>query len=461
MVSLDLGDIQGLILRGYGMPAVRHLILRVENAVAARRFLGALADGGRLPQVTSAKEWDVKPVSCLNVSLTFEGLRALELREDSLASFPEEFAQGAASRAPERGEPDDGSPIRWACGLGSGDVHVLFTISGVSAASIAGASDALATAFAETGALRELSHCDGHVFPANFATPGRLLVHFSYSDGFSQPVIEGAPTAGLPDHLPPAPAGEFLLGYPSQHPGFTYPVPAPAELGLNGSFGVLHILRQDVEAFEGFLSETSRALGIDKEKLAAKVLGRWRNGVPLVLSPDTDSPEPPIATERYNDFDYTPSDYPGAIDDARGYRCPVGSHIRRANPRSHRVAGGSGHLHRIIRRGLPYGPPYDSTMPPDGIERGLLGLFICVSIKDQFEFIMREWINDGLFAGGLGRTKDPLIGSQEPESGRFVIPEEGAAARVVEGFSAFVTTKGIAYCFLPSLTALRYLASIE
>jgi hypothetical protein len=110
---------------------------------------------------------------------------------------------------------------------------------------------------------------------------------------------------------------------------------------------------------------------------------------------------------------------------------------------------------------MPYGPPYDPANPHDGIERGLLGVFIGVSLRDQFEFLMREWINDGTFAPGLGRSKDPLAGDHADAGGRFVIPAGGGApARVVTGFSRFVTTRGSAYCFLPSLAALRYLAAL-
>ena len=235
----------------------------------------------------------------------------------------------------------------------------------------------------------------------------------------------------------------------------------PMELGFNGSFVAFRILQQDVDGFEKFLHENALKIGMGVEKLAAKLCGRWRNGVPLVLSPETDKPETPIASEQMNNFDYVASsDIQQGFDDKRGYRCPIGSHIRRINPRSQRVAGNSGHLHRIIRRGLSYGPPYNPASPNDGIERGLLGMFICVSILDQFEFLMTQWVNDGKFAGGLGPTKDPILGNNQPEDSKFVIPAEGGS-KTVTGFSQFVTTRGSAYCFLPSITALKYMASLQ
>jgi deferrochelatase/peroxidase EfeB len=197
------------------------------------------------------------------------------------------------------------------------------------------------------------------------------------------------------------------------------------------------------------------------EKLAAKMCGRWRNGVPLALSPDTDTPEVPIPLEKMNDFDYVPTpEYSEGYDDAKGYRCPLGSHVRRANPRRSRVAGNSGNLHRIVRRGLPYGPAYDPQHPNDGIERGLLGIFICVSLRDQFEFLMAEWLNNGVFAPGLGSSKDPILGNNDVADSKFVIPAETGAQQIT-GFSQFITTRGGAYCFLPSITSLKYLANSQ
>ncbi len=264
----------------------------------------------------------------------------------------------------------------------------------------------------------------------------------------------------MPDVLPKAPAGEFLLGYPSQYADFTYPEPVPAALGRNGSFAAFRILAQDCHGFEQFLAEAARQTGLDPELIAAKLCGRWRNGVPLSLSPHSADEENPL--EQRNSFDYVPSDsVPDAFDDARGYRCPLGSHIRRMNPRSSAVAGNGGLKHRIIRRGLPYGPPYDPDTPDDGIERGLLGLFIGVSLKDQFEFLMSDWSNKGSFAPGLRNTKDPVIGNNSASGATFLIPMENQKHPIeLTGLSRFVTCRGATYCFLPSATALRYISAL-
>jgi Dyp-type peroxidase family len=308
--------------------------------------------------------------------------------------------------------------------------------------------------FAEQNAVSELSSYDGVNLPGSVA-------HFGYRDGFAQPNVEGAPRTGGPDPLPVAPAGAFLLGYESQNPGLTYEVPVPNDLGFNGSFLAYRILQQDCAGFEQFLQDSAPKVGMSAEKLAAKLCGRWRNGVPLALSPDTDTPEVPIPLEEMNNFDYVPTaTYPDGYNDAKGLRCPLGSHVRRANPRSSRIAGGGGNIHRLMRRGLPYGPPYDPENPHDGIERGLLGIFICVSLRDQFEFLMADWIENGVFAPGLGADKDPLLGNNNPESSRFVIPTENGPQHIT-GFSQFITTRGGAYCFLPGITALKYIANLQ
>ncbi len=88
-----------------------------------------------------------------------------------------------------------------------------------------------------------------------------------------------------------------------------YVVPEPRELGLNGSFAVFKKVETDVVAFEDFLQSNKER--IDPELLAAKICGRWRNGTPLALSPDTDSPAGGLAAEQLNDFGYVDADGSG------------------------------------------------------------------------------------------------------------------------------------------------------
>ena len=446
MVAVDLSDVQGLILRGYKMPVARHLGLHVRESSAARTFLAALvSDGDRsVPSITNAEQWTLKPDCCVNLGITFRGLAALGLPSEHLASFPTEFAEGAAARAARVGDTGTSAPTHWLPWLAEPGPHLLLSLFAQSMAALDAATRQLELAWSP-GCV-ELGRHDGAWLPG-------MVAHFGYRDGLSQPTIEGDPPSGLPDSLPRAPVGEFLHGYPSQHNEFTFPVPTPSELGTNGSFAAFRVLEQDVHAFTEFLTEQAARTGMSEELIAAKLCGRWRNGVPLVLSPETDTPHPPLPPEALNDFDYV-----GKYGDERGYRCPLGSHIRRMYPRGQRVAGDGGHLHRIIRRGIPYGPSYDPAHPGDGQARGLLGLFIGVSLRDQFEFLMAEWANDGRFVGGLGDTKDPLLGANSQETGTFSIPQPEGPPVELTGLSRFITTRGGAYCFLPSISGIRCLA---
>jgi Dyp-type peroxidase family len=448
MVTVELADVQGLILRGYTMPVTRYFGLSVRESAGARALLAAFIDSDpAVPSITTAQPWAVKPDCCVNLGITFPGLTALGVPSTSLASFPVEYREGAVQRAASVGDVGTSAPDRWLPWLVDPGLHLLVTLFAQSGDALDAATRQLEQAWSPS--CVELGHHDGASLPGNVA-------HFGYRDSLSQPIIDidGVPLDGLPDHLPRAPAGEFLLGYPSQFDQFSYPVPEPPELGINGSFAAFRVLEQDVDAFAEFVAQQAARTGISAELIEAKLCGRWRNGTPLVLSPDTDTPDPPIPPEALNNFDYV-----GKYGDEQGYRCPIGSHIRRMNPRGQRVAGNGGHQHRIVRRGIAYGPPYDPAHPRDGQARGLLGLFIGVSLHDQFEFLMTQWANDGAFAAGLGRTNDPLIGTQANGAGSFSIPQpEGSV--VLQGLTRFVTTRGGAYSFLPSISGIRYLAGL-
>jgi deferrochelatase/peroxidase EfeB len=445
MVPLD--EVQGLILRGYGMDCASFFLLRVEKPPLARRMLGILPIGAGTP-------WDEKPALCLNVGLTFDGLTALGVPTASLNSFPQEFTLGAFRRCAEVGDVGSCSPENWDHGLGQPGLHALVVLFAQTPEIRDTQAALLRQKLSADGAWSEIAMLPGDVLPGNKA-------HFEYRDGFSQPTIDCGIGNPVPDKQPIAPTGEFLLGYPSQFDQLTYRVPVPDELGRNGSFMVLRILEQDCAAFDALLAHSEERYGIAGELLAAKIVGRWRNGTPLTVSPDTDSPAQPISLSELNQYDYAPTEAnPDAYNDRRGFRCPIGSHMRRANPRGATIAGNGGSRHRIVRRGVPYGPPYDPRHPDDGIKRGLLGLFIGVSIKDQFEFLMSEWINGSIFAPGITGTTDPILGNSSQGEYKFFIPRDNATPIVISDFPRLVTTRGSAYTFLPSITGLRFIANL-
>ena len=206
------------------------------------------------------------------------------------------------------------------------------------------------------------------------------------------------------------------------------------------------------------MQQAAPTVGLTPDQLAAKFLGRWRNGVPLVLEPATPTP---IPDAQLNMFLYVGTAAGQQSADPYGVACPVGAHIRRGNPRDDQVAGGGTQQARIMRRNVPYGPAFDPKNPNDGIERGLIGYFINADFQTQFEFLMSQWMNlDGFTANQPITGADPILGDNDPTTSVFTIATSQTASCTVQGFDRFIVTKGSAYTFLPSITALNYLASL-
>ena len=90
--------------------------------------------------------------------------------------------------------------------------------------------------------------------------------------------------------------------------------------------------------------------------------------------------------------------------------------------------------------------------------------FINSNIENQYEFVLRQWANDSEFAGAVRlhpKSKDPLIGTQKPAESIFVMPQANGGSPIeVTGLSSFVTTKAAAYVFLPSITAIKFVANL-
>jgi len=187
---------------------------------------------------------------------------------------------------------------------------------------------------------------------------------------------------------------------------------------------------------------------------AAKLVGRWRSGAPLTLAPDVANPALGADPQRNNDFNYA--------RDPRGLQVPLGSHIRRMNPRDTDLARLTDvNVHRIIRRGTTYGAPYDPNAlseADDEVPRGAYFLFISAKAMATIEFLQQEWINDGNFIRA-GDERDPIIGLQE-EAATFTIPKEPVRRRV-HGIQTFNVLRGGEYFFMPSLSALKWLGQLE
>ena len=185
--------------------------------------------------------------------------------------------------------------------------------------------------------------------------------------------------------------------------------------------------------------------------LAAKFVGRWPSGAPLVLAPERDHPELGAGPRRNNAFGY-------AQEDPRGLKCPIGAHARRVNPRDSDVIGVV-RRHRMVRRSTSYGPMLPVGVLEDhGADRGIVFASIGAHLDRQFEFVKTQWVNDGTFFGAPG-LMDLLVGPQDGK-GEFTIPRQPIRQRPIE-LPRFVVNRGGEYCFIPGLRALEWLASLD
>ena len=375
--------------RGYtGKPHVRYLILEVADRIAARRWLAASISGRYhgVPQITTGNWGTAKPDTCLNIGLTYEGLRVLGTPSSSLDMFPNEFIAGMTASALKLGDVGPSAPENWPAPFDEPKrIHLIATIYAEKVEQL----DQVQQRALDRNALTLLGTREGYSFPKD-------IVHFGYRDNIMQPRFEGVHDPQRhADGQPMAPLGTVLLGHPTNLEGLRWRVPEPEALGHNGTFNAFRVLRQDVAGFEKYLDQAASDLlkhpqvdevlpsgaevnicqvlsiaapsrhGALREVVAANLCGRWRDGTPLALSADT--PDPNVDQAK---FDYD-----------RELPLPYGAHIRRCNPRGgqivQRVANNS---RRLVRRGVPYGPRYNGPEPGDGSgsepERGLLGNFI-------------------------------------------------------------------------------------
>ncbi|HET7543072.1 MAG TPA: Dyp-type peroxidase, partial [Polyangiaceae bacterium] len=274
-------------------------------------------------------------------------------------------------------------------------------------------------------------------------------------------------------------AGEFILGHKNEYGQLPFvPNVAPAldvagdladcepdrtrkALGRNGSFLVVRELDQRVHGFWNYMRQAAERLNPGSTaadgavRLATKCVGRWPSGAPLVKAPDADDRR--LAQD--DDFGYF-------WRDRDGQRCPIGAHIRRANPRDSLEpdpihSKQAVDRHRILRRGRSYGPAIDApwrVASDDGVQRGLFFVCLNANIRRQFEFVQQTWLNNPKF-GGLYQERDPLIGEADGDTSEFTIPGRPVRQRL-EGLPRFVDVRGGEYFFLPSIRALRFLSNL-
>lgn len=482
---LEIDDVQGILLRGYGgLRASRSLLLELPEDGRARAWLADLR--ARLTSA-GAREGD----RAVNVAFTRRGLERLGLPDVAYASFDPAFVEGITGASDEAddgtshrsrllGDHGDSAPEHWRWGQRAKPVDGVLLVF---ARDDAGLESALALERRRIGekGVRIVAEIEGR------RLPGRIE-HFGFRDGISQPAIANANLPGeRPGVLAPdrpentVAAGEFLIGQEDAYgqrtfagllpadvsggdrlPRFEPPEDLRCHFGHNGSYLVLRELDQHVQRFWAAVTRAADRAGHDPVWLASRLVGRWPSGAPVVRAPKSDD-------ERLADC----NDFGFAALDPDGLLCPHGSHIRRANPRDWllaprpRDASELANRHRLIRRGRPYwpalvdpkrpGPPADAA--PDGEPRGLQFLCFNASLERQFEFVQSTWLDHRKF-GGVRDESDPVLGTLAGGGGRFTL-RGSPFPRAIEGLERFVTVRGGAYFFLPGLAAIDWLVRDE
>jgi deferrochelatase/peroxidase EfeB len=491
----EFGDIQGLVRFGHGrMTEACFFLLAVTDPAAARTWLKSV-------RLTSAEESTPPPDTAIQVAFTWEGLQTLGLPKSAEEGFSAEFMSGMAgteNRSRRLGDLDASEPGQWVWG-GPGSVP-----------------DLLVMLYAKRGLLTQWKEAiKGQQWSAAFRELACLptsdlgdVEPFGFKDGISQPTLDwdhrrraGGDEPRFGNLLA---LGEFVLGYPNEYGQYTdrplvdrnddpQAVLPPVEgdgarhdFGRSGTYLVFRDLEQDVRGFWRFLDAQVRGDRDARQRLAAAMVGRTMEGESPMPLLDRRIPGIAPNDERSNGFTYD--------SDPAGNRCPLGAHVRRANPRTADYPPGatgswsrflhilglagnrpeddliaSARFHRLLRRGREYGEGLspDEAFGPEPPGEGGRGLrFICLSanIARQFEFVQNAWIMGTTFAG-LSEESDALLGNRTrapggPSSDICSIPQAGGLAHRITGLPRFVTVRGGAYFFLPSLRAVRYLASL-
>ena len=464
--TLDLTDIQGMITRGYGkLYETAYFLLNVQDATKAKAWLQII-----LPQVDSA-DHSVKSERTLHVAFGANGLRALGLDDENINNFPIAFREGIATENRNRilGDYGPSAPENWRWGAGN-DEQILLIFHAKDIASIEGFMLEQRNLITQNGGLTIHHEMKGYLREDNKEP-------FGFHDGISQPVIKGSGRKGPENDI--VETGEFLLGYKNEHGQYpdspklkmdqgdtTLLADDPEgsgkkDLGKNGTFMVFRQMEQHVDKFwDAMDAHTKNPDGSTNEaakvKLASKCVGRWPSGASLVNFPDAD----PGGSHENDDFGY-------ADQDPDGLKCPFGSHLRRSNPRDafrwydKKQSLKITRRHRIIRRGRTYESPVDKATGE--AEIGLQFICFNASLELQFEFIQHVWSNNNQMRN-LTNDIDviigsPLEGNPHNSRGQFTVQNE-PVNEFYEGWDSFVTVKGGAYFFFPSISVLKYLSTI-
>lgn len=458
--AVNTKDVQALF-KGFGLkwPHGRFFFCQYNNAPAGRRLLQHLSP------MTSFHDLKQNPEVCVNAAFTYGGLAALDLDNDLLNSLPDDFQDGMRRRARINGDAGESDPSLWEETWQNDQVHLWVGAYAKESGKLEDwaaefsrmvETDNDLTIIATQDVGRIVSSADNPVYIDDETTQPQepvLLEHFGFRDGMSNPPISGLVEkqiagAGLLDiegNWHALPTGEFLLGHVDTN-GEVPLAPKPQTFAHNGSFMVLRKLEQDVDLFRDYLSVQSAKLGRSADDIASRMIGRQRDGTPLLPS------------NGNNDFRFS--------GDPEGRMCPMGSHIRRTNPRDSFGAQFGSLLvdrHRILRRAITYGQFVPTGKKQADVNgeggQGLMFIVLNASISRQFEFVQQQWVNYGN-EFNQGNDTDPIIGLRTGED-QMVIPgdtSQGRDTMICDGLKQFVRCRGGDYFFLPSIDAFECLA---
>jgi deferrochelatase/peroxidase EfeB len=576
LTASEWSDIQSIIVYGYAnLPHGRYLFLHIDDAVKARDWIKSLIPMLTTVEKWEADDPARQLRTAVNVAFTYPAMKILELPDETLKSFSREYREGIAPppknpntdelhpRSINLGDVDTSAPQHWGVGHPSqkdsaSEIHIMLLLNGVTSAEV----DVLQ----ETAPFNQIGQPSSGislVMVEQGTTPVTGREPFGFRDGVSNPWIEGTRysvrnrdgskneplkltdteilkhDADMDRHItmahdPVVRSGEFILGYPNEYGQLPATPMMPADsdkanqlqpvategdlkryrdFGRNGSYLVYRKLTQNVESFWDYMRQQAQDDPVGTLHLAAKMVGRWPSGTPLVMSPHHDDTflSQQKSNQRnnslYNDFRFRMGD---DCDDRDGMRCPFGSHIRRSHPRDSLIDDSAWesmrntNLHRIMRRSAAFGRLPDHVVEGDYYARnaqieityqdrpehpadrdgvGIHFLGINANIQQQFEFIQQAWSNNRHF-NGMFESKDPLTGNHEEPQPKQERLEEKNAEKFAEqsvdaerlhtdtmtipaapyrqrltGMSRFVNVRGGAYLFIPSLRALTYMSS--
>ena len=458
---------------------------------------------GCVGQITLKKAKDAvkikwKPVIRINLAFTYGGCAVLGLPEETLLSFTREFIMGMPTRSGVLGDIGESAPKDWELGgigrrIENGDlkerrfndnapIHAVLMFAALDQRALDHNLAQHKKGIHANGGLLIVSEQGGSRPPAQQEP-------FGFHDGISNPIVQGLPGHPTPNRWVIS-TGDFVMGYEDEYDvyspspvvrkeedpdGILPPLPDQQypqyhDLGRNGTYMVYRKLEQDISGFWSYMREQaggSEAQSGEIIEVASKCVGRWPSGAPLVLTPDYDDQ----ALWKNNFFTYVPTDL-------EGFGCPLGAHIRRANPRDALafyddpdVSFKSTTRHRIARRSVSFGPPHGfdpedlerGVVPPAVYEetqpRGIHFFAINTDIARQFEFVQDTWINDGAFHA-LYDNKCPVIGDNNPEARNpsGMVFQRDPVRRRLLGLPRFVAARGGEYFFVPSIKALDFLS---